>query len=277
MIKFQVIDTETTGLGDDAQVVELGVTCVYDACPYPDDYEYVFNDNVLSFEGAPRGLYIGFTDSYFVKPTVPVEIEALATHHITPDLYEEAGSWDEVLKLSQIGEIKPTLPDVLVAHNADYDKRFFTSIDKPWICTFRCAYELIRDAPSHKNGVLRYFLNLPVEKARCEPAHRAGPDTYVTAHILAHLLTLAPVDELIAISSRPRYLRKLGFGEHADKPIEDVPSSYFSWMRSKDTFAINSETGKRERVRAFDVDKSYTAYRELVRRGLLTMHPDASF
>ena len=46
------------------------------------------------------------------------------------------------------------------------------------------------EAPRHSNQVLRYWRGMRLDHARAMPPHRAGPDAWVTAHILADLAQL---------------------------------------------------------------------------------------
>jgi hypothetical protein len=59
-------------------------------------------------------------------------------------------------------------------------------------------------------------------------------DAYVTAALLRRCLQHATVDELIDCSARPVLLSKFWFGEHAMKPISDIPEGYLSWITGKD-------------------------------------------
>ena len=50
----------------------------------------------------------------------------------------------------------------------------------------------------HSNQVLRYWLGLRLDADLAMPPHRAGPDAYVTAHLLLRMMALASVEQMIA-------------------------------------------------------------------------------
>lgn len=94
-----ILDTETTGLGPQAEVVQIGVI---------NGRGDILMDNVL------------------VKPTIPIEPEAICVHHITEAMVANAPSFSDVL---------PRLRDVvrgklLVIYNADYDLRLLVQSAK---------------------------------------------------------------------------------------------------------------------------------------------------
>src|SRR5690606_31559791 len=80
----------------------------------------------------------------------------------------------------------------VVAHNWAFEAAFLGDQQTPAICTLKAALRVWPDAPSHSNSVLRYWLEdqglLSLDHETAMPPHRAGPDAYVTAHILKTLL-----------------------------------------------------------------------------------------
>ena len=112
---------------------------------------------------------------------MPPEVRAI--HHIS--MADLAGC--EPFEQSNIFR---TPCDAIAAQNADFELRFFTS-PVPVICTYKAALRAWPDAPSHSNGALRYWLEdqglLCLDNDLAQPSHRAGPDAYVTAHILLAL------------------------------------------------------------------------------------------
>lgn len=94
-----ILDTETTGLGNDAQVIQIGVL---------DGRGNILMDNVL------------------VKPTKPIPSDATAVHHITNAMVQAAPAFPDIL---------PQLRDViagklLVIYNAQYDMRLLAQSSK---------------------------------------------------------------------------------------------------------------------------------------------------
>lgn len=206
-----VLDTETTGLSPEtADIVELGVVVM-------------------------PGMW---TFSKLAKPTVPIELKAMAAHHLTEAMVAHEESIAAVIMMSPL--LNAT---VLVAHNAEFDRGF---IDKakllpelPWVCTWRCGRHIWPDAPGHSNQVLRYFLpdlNDELYSGAVGgdimrlPPHRALPDAWITAHILKRLLMERSIEELIELTKLPILGKNCHFGKHLGLAWEDVPKSYLYWM-----------------------------------------------
>ena len=107
----------------------------------------------------------------------------------------------------------------LAAHRAAFEKRWCLprlSGRARWICTWKCALRLWPDAPTHSNQGLRYWRRpAGLDRATGLPAHRAGPDAYVTAHHLRDMLALADVDQLLAWSAQPALLVRVPTGRSA--------------------------------------------------------------
>jgi exodeoxyribonuclease X len=215
MKKFRVIDTETTGFPPNAGVVEVGYTDV-------------------SWEGSQ--MTIGPTLTQLCNPGMPSEPGALATHRIRDIELEGQPHPSEVLATLEDD------PDVcwFVAHNAKFD-RAFIEVSKPWICTLRCAKMLIPEQKSYSNQQLFFNLGLHNHPElvwdRTDPPHRAGPDTYVTAFLLRHLLQLTAqqysgqfIDKMIEWSNEAQILDVVAFGKHKGKKWSQVPLDYMRWM-----------------------------------------------
>lgn len=200
---IRVIDTETTGFPPEASMVEIAWT-----------------DVVRDGEGWA----LGETFSSLLKPKHPISFQAMAIHHITEDMVSDA---------PLLGEIEQPAAgcDVLSAHNADFDKKFYNVKTRPWLCTLKCARRVWPDAPSHSNGVLRYYLGLEFDDYdRTLPAHRAGPDTYVTATLLLELLKHEDMETLLRWSDGLSLLPRLNFGKHRGMKFEEAPADYLDWL-----------------------------------------------
>jgi exodeoxyribonuclease X len=171
-------------------------------------------------------------NSMMVDPGRSIPPEASAIHHLTDE--DVAGA----PFLSEVAQILVEDADaILVAQNNRFDEAFLRPVigERRWIDTYRCAIRLYPDAPKHTNQVLRYLLKPDgLVKELAEPSHRAGPDAYVTAHLLREMLKLASVDQLIAWSSEPALLSKVGFGKHFGLSWADVPPDYLRWVLGQD-------------------------------------------
>lgn len=224
-----VIDTETTGLDPaTASIVELGVVRLLNK-------EYLTQSQ--QFESF----------SCLIKPDHEIEIQAMAAHHLTEEDVKDGATLKNALIAARIAEA-----DFVVAHNSAFDSGF-VKIDKPWICTYRCARHLWPDAPSYSNQVLRYWLKMEAELYSGDgkqimklPPHRALSDAWVTAHLLYRMLTQYKPEYLVELTNTPILMKgKIAFGKHKGMLWENVPHSYFAWMlRQKDFDADSIHTAK---------------------------------
>ena len=196
---IRVIDTETTGMDDPAELVEIGYT---DVRLYPTGW---------AIEGGP----------FFklVNPGMPISFGAMAVHHITQAEAELGAAPDDARTEVMKGV------DIPCSHNWQFDSRFIKT-SKPAICTLKCARTLWPDFESHSNGAIRYARGLCIGDERAMPSHRAGPDTWVTAHILLDLLKERTAEELLEISRNPTILIKMPGGKkHRGKTFREIATS----------------------------------------------------
>ena len=94
----------------------------------------------------------------------------------------------------------------------------------------KVALRIWPDAPGHSNQVLRYWRGLNLDAALAMPPHRAGPDAWVTAHLLVELLKETSVEQMMAWTKEPKLLPKVPFGKHRNSSWPDVPMDYLHWM-----------------------------------------------
>lgn len=213
MTLLRSIDLETTGIpsADDPQaIVEVG-WCDID-----------MRDGANPSIGDPM--------SVMCNPGRKITHEAMAVHHITDEMVEFCA--DSTSALSR----PPGNPDYFVAHNADYERQFIkTGI--PFICTYKVAVRLWPDAAHHNLQFLRYHLGLRVDNAMALPAHRAGPDAYVGAALMARILSDSShpsIDDMVRWSNGPALLPRLPFGKHKGEKWENVPIDYLEWIVRSD-------------------------------------------
>lgn len=228
MTIIRVIDFETTGTEPpEAEVCEVG-TCD------------------LHLE--EKRIEIPATWMCGVKSMPP---EVRAVHHI---MLEDCEGWapfdpEEIFKRSNPAA-------AIAAHNAEFETKFFTS-PVPVICTYKAALRAWPDAPSHSNGALRYWLQdqglISPDHVMTQPTHRAGPDAYVTTHILLALFNAGHTGrEMIAWTKEPRLLPKCPISaEWRGKAWAEVDAGFLRWMTSNATM---------------ESDLKWNAQRELDRR-----------
>lgn len=225
-MRVVVVDTETTGVSEIDQVVELA-------------------------------LVTAKSWSSLVRPSCPVSPEARAAHHITDEELADAPTMANLLERRGLPEFAPSSETVLVAHNAEFDRRVLIQSGVPvsllperTICTWRCALHLWPDAPRHSNQVLRYYLDLDVPPLDMSP-HRALPDALVTLALLNRMLLECTMERLVKITAEPALLGVVRFGKYRGTRWQDLESGYLRWILKQD----------------FDEDARHTARHWLRQRG----------
>lgn len=206
MTSLLAIDLETTGLTPDDKIVEIGWS------------------HVMQKDG---GWTVSPGMAMITNPHRPIDIIATSVHHITDE--EAAGGIEIDIAIKHVLDGA----DVLVAHVAKFEQQFIKT-DLKWIDTWKVACHLAPHAPGHSLQVLRYWLKLKVDPVLAMPPHRAGPDAYVCAALVARMLAKISIEEMIEISARPCLLPKLRFGKHADIPLVEVPKDYLRWILTQD-------------------------------------------
>ena len=205
-LRFLVLDVETTGLDpQEDRIVQIALVSVEHG----------------------RVTQLGTT---LVNPERSIPPQASAIHHITNRMTDQAPPWSVLWP-----HVEQYLfgADVIVAHNAAFDRSFLPSVDKPWLCTKRLAQHLWPDAPNFQNQTLRYWLDLELDAQ----AHDAGGDALVTGHVLTRELAAYleqggadDIDALLQRTDGPARIEKMPFGEHRGKCMVDIPTSYLRYM-----------------------------------------------
>jgi exodeoxyribonuclease X len=228
MTIIRVIDFETTGTEPpEAEVCEVGICDLH------------LEDKRID---EPRSWLCGVSK-------MPPEVRAV--HHIALAECDGCPPFhiDVMMATSEpIGAV--------AAHNAEFETKFFTS-PLPVICTYKAALRAWPDAPAHNNGALRYWLEdqglIAPDHAMTQPAHRAGPDAYTTAHILLALFNAGHTGrEMIAWTKEPKLLPTCPIGaEWRGKKWADIDAGFLRWMTNNATM---------------ESDLKWNAQRELDRR-----------
>lgn len=206
-----VLDVETTGMShEDDRVVEIAAV------------RLVWNGEAYEADSVKHCV---------VDPERTIPAAASAVHHLTEQDVVNARKLPEAIEHL---DLRPF--DVLVAHNADFDKGFLPQLNKhDWICTWKVAQKLLPEAPSYGNQVLRYHLGFHVEggHGRNGQPHSAGYDARTTALLMSHMLTLASVEDMIKITKAPVLLSKMPFGKHRGMCFTEVPKDYLLWLKGR--------------------------------------------
>ena len=217
--KINYMDTETTGLKPppNGDIVQIAITQL--RVSYNIDGEL---ENILISEKQYRE---------YANPGHPIEIEAMATHHITEEMVKDATPAHEIKAIAASHAC-----DYWAAHNIDFDRKFFNPPESQWLCTLKLARQVWPQFRSHKLQTLRYQLGLdPLIKdhaAYSLPAHDAGFDTLCGAALLAKILKTSGqhITELLGTSSGANVSPRFPFGKHQGQLWKDVPTSYLKWV-----------------------------------------------
>jgi len=233
MPRIRVIDFETTGMEPPAEVCEVGKCDLY---LRDGETEWTVNPLPVSYLCGVKSM--------------PAEVRAI--HHIT---LAETEGWAPFMDGVLWSDCDGDSVDVIAAHNAEFEAKFWGSPPLPVICTYKAALRVWPEAPSHSNGALRYWLEdqglLRLHHETAMPPHRAGPDAYVTAHILKALLSEATARQMAAWTKEPRLLPKCTLGKFRGVPWPEVETGFLTWMLNQATM---------------EVDLKWNAQRELDRR-----------
>lgn len=226
MAKYILLDTETTGAGEEDRVIQLG-------------YMVLDGKNV---------------DVYNDMCSAPVSISygAMEVHGITPEMIEGLAPCIETTAFRTLCELN-TPDNVLIIHNAPFDlgmlsKENFTSKMR-LIDTLRCARHLFDDEESHRLQYFRYRLGLyKIEQAEAYAlgievkAHDAIGDVLVLKLFLTELRKrlqeryegVNPIDKMVELTQTPVfYTRPLKFGKYKGKTLQEIAETdkgYLSWM-----------------------------------------------
>lgn len=238
---IRIVDFETTGTElPAAEVIEAAMT----------DAELI--DGVLEI-GETRGRLFG-SSTGLVPP------ETRAVHHISPEEIAGFPLFSPVEMIGEIwaGEMGQPVPEIFVAHNCSFEQLFMGEAAEPapWVCTYKAAVRLWPDLHSHSNFAVFYWLLskgvIAPDMAKCMPAHRAAPDTYVTAWNLKAILMKASMEQLLEWTKQPRLITTLRFGKHKGMKLAEVPYDYLTWLAFKSDM---------------DDDTKWNAKQEIDRRG----------
>ena len=226
MAKYVLFDTETTGGNEEDRIIQIG-SMIVDAKEAIEVY-----DELCSCE-------------------VPIKLEAMEVHNITPDLLENKPKFIDSNFYKRLNELN-TSENFLIAHNMPFDlgmlqkegfKNKFTLID-----TLRCARHLLDNSPYHRLQYLRYSLELyknELDEANRHnitiKAHDAIGDVLVMKLLLSKLVSLAkekfpqinPMQKLVELTKQPIFIKTFKFGKYKGRSIEEICDEdigYINWF-----------------------------------------------
>ena len=228
MAKYVLFDTETTGNQEVDRIIQIGAMVVHSK-EQVDVYDEL------------------------CSTSVPISIEAMEVHNITPDIIENHEPFEKTKAWKVISELNQK-ENYLIAHNINFDlgmleKEGFTN-HYTLIDTVRCAKHLIPDSPYHRLQYLRYSLELyKTEEAEAKKlgivikAHDAIGDVLVMKLLLSKLVALTqenfpginPMQKMAELTQTPVMMKTFKFGKYKDQSIEDIAHEdmgYLKWMRN---------------------------------------------
>jgi len=227
MAKYILFDTETTGNQENDRIIQVGAMVVHS------------KDNIEVFDE-------------LCSTTVPISIEAMEVHNITPDVIENQPPYSETLFSKKVEELN-FKENYLIAHNINFDlgmlkkegfENNYTLID-----TVRCAMHLLPDSPYHRLQYLRYSLELyKTEGVEADKlgisikAHDAIGDVLVMKLLLSKLVKLTqeqypsvnPMQKMAELTNTPVCIKIFKFGKYKGREVEEISHEdigYLKWMR----------------------------------------------
>ncbi len=226
MAKFVLLDTETTGAGDNDRVIQLGFM-------------------VLENGSAPQ------VHQSFCVSEQPISFGAMEVHGITPEMLEGCAPLSACEAYQTLLSLN-TADNVMVIHNAPFDlgmlrKEGFTCNMK-LIDTLRCAKHLFDDLEAHRLQYMRYALGLYKSEAQEAKtlgieikAHDAIGDVLTLKLFLGELRKRASerfgridvVEKLIELTKTPIEIKTFRFGKYKGRLIAEIAredASYLRWM-----------------------------------------------
>ena len=195
-MRIVILDTETTGLGPDARIVELGII-------------------VMTHE-----LEIEHSMAELCNPHTPIDKKASKIHNIyDEDLKEKKSIQDtDVYKLFQKYNTKE---NILVIHNSWFDLYYLYKSECPkWkgnvLDTLICSRQVNKKLQQHTLGYL----------AKRHSTHRALGDCEMVIEVLSNMTKKKKMTELVEMTKTPT----IGFGIWKGKPFKDILPGYLKWL-----------------------------------------------
>jgi DNA polymerase-3 subunit epsilon/exodeoxyribonuclease X len=229
-MKYILLDTETTGTGEQDRVIQLG---------------YMVIDQ--------RTKQVEVFDEY-CSTSQPITFEAMEVHNITPDMIENRPLCNESEAYQNLTELNNDA-NIMIIHNASFDlgmlKKEGFDLRMRLIDSLRCARHLYPELDAHRLQYMRYKCEFyRDEKEEAESlglvikAHDAIGDVLVMKLLLRDMVKrvqknyagVNPIDKLVELTKTPVEIKKFKFGKYKGRTVESVAqedSDYLRWMKKK--------------------------------------------
>lgn len=180
-----------------------------------------------------------------INPGVPIPKEASQIHGITDEMVKEAPSFAQIGKaFFQFceGEV------ALVAHNNDqFDSLFLIEESKrhslnfpafSMIDSLKWARKYRSDLPRHSLQFLRQIYGIEENNA-----HRALNDVIVLHQVFSALIDDLSAEIILDLLGTSTQCEVMPFGKHQGKPLNEIPKSYFAWLKGEGAFEKPENAG----------------------------------
>ncbi|MEA3374041.1 MAG: 3'-5' exonuclease [Campylobacterota bacterium] len=228
--KYIILDTETTGAGENDRIIQLGYLVLS-----PGEATEVQNE--------------------FCSSERPIGYGAMEVHGITPEMIEGKPPCTQMGAYTRLMELN-TPDNYMIIHNAPFDigmleKEGF-SLGMKLIDTLRCAKHLYKDEEAHRLQYFRYKMGLyKAEQKEADAlgievkAHDAIGDVLVLKLFLSELRKTVqeqfpgenPVEKMVELTKEPVYITSpLRFGKYKGKTLQELSTEdpgYLRWMADK--------------------------------------------
>jgi len=215
-MRIVFFDTETTGGGPEDRLIQLGVK--------------------------ERGVAEPVVNELY-KPPLPISIESMVVHHITPKMVETRPAFAAAPEYAELKNLFENSDTYAVAHNAVFDREMLAREGvglANMICTFKVARALDPEGliGTYSLQYLRYALGIEIEAT----AHDAWGDVLVLEALFERLFAKMVAQEsgeaaalaaMLKISNEPSLVALFTFGKHKGKLVADVAKEspdYLQWL-----------------------------------------------
>jgi len=203
-----ILDTETTGVAEADRICQLS----YLVCDEKGEILELYND--------------------LCTPPLPIPFEAMAIHHITPEMIEGTPTCIETTAFKRLIELN-TPENLIVIQNAEFDLGMLAKeglvSQMALVDTFRILRALHPLDTPHGLQFKRYQWGLYKQEQPLIDklgivinAHDALGDVIVLKHLYEKLIESHTVESMIELCSQPIILEYIPFGKHKGERFEEV-------------------------------------------------------